>query len=70
MCAGAAMTECQAWSRLEGVLERLGEVENGGVMLVVRDDTLLHKLHTHLHRQLLWARDAGKRPQIFEICRM
>lgn len=54
------MSECQAWSRLEGVLERLGEVEDGGVMLVVRDDTLLHKLHTHLHRQLLWARDTGQ----------
>ncbi|KAG0717889.1 hypothetical protein GWK47_053536 [Chionoecetes opilio] len=54
------MRECTAWVRVEGVLEKLGEVEGDGMVLVVRDDTLLHKLHTHLHTLLLRAKVGGQ----------
>ena len=54
------MRECEAWARVEGVLAKLGQVEDEGVLLVVRDDTLLHKLHSHLHTLLLRAKGAGE----------
>ncbi|MPC23457.1 hypothetical protein E2C01_016506 [Portunus trituberculatus] len=54
------MQDCEAWARVEDVLERLSAAEGDGALLVVRDDTLLLKLHSHLHTFLLHAKEGGQ----------
>ncbi|XP_063885348.1 uncharacterized protein LOC135113733 isoform X3 [Scylla paramamosain] len=58
--AGVTMQDCEAWARVEDVLEKLGAVEGDGALLAVRDDTLLLKLHSHLHTFLLHAKEGGQ----------
>lgn len=54
------MQDCEAWARVEDVLEKLSAVEGDGMLLTVRDDTLLLKLHSHLHTFLLHAKAGGQ----------
>ena len=57
---GVRMQDCEAWARVEDVLEKLGAPEGDGALLAVRDDTLLLKLHSHLHTFLLHAKEGGE----------